>query len=41
MWINPFLRTTNPEIVKSVANRIENSDPCSVFAALREWKNEF
>ncbi|WP_045488944.1 hydroxyacylglutathione hydrolase [Vibrio harveyi] len=39
--INPFLRATNAEVILSVANRIENSDPCSVFTALREWKNEF
>jgi hydroxyacylglutathione hydrolase len=40
-WINPFLRTNNPEVVKSVTNRIKNDDPCSVFTALRVWKNEF
>ena len=39
--INPFLRATNAEVIQSVTNRIENSDPCSVFTALREWKNEF
>ncbi|MDF2155518.1 hydroxyacylglutathione hydrolase [Vibrio sp. CAU 1672] len=40
-WINPFLRTTHADVVKSVAKRIENSDPVSVFTALREWKNGF
>ena len=39
--INPFLRTDCPEVTKSVASRIKNSDPCTVFAALRHWKNEF
>ncbi|MGR5361166.1 hydroxyacylglutathione hydrolase [Vibrio mediterranei] len=39
--INPFLRTTQQEVVSSVANRTVNNDPLSTFTALREWKNEF
>ncbi len=40
-WINPFLRTQEPSIMKSVANRTEQTDALSIFTALREWKNEF
>ncbi|MGF1749772.1 hydroxyacylglutathione hydrolase [Vibrio cionasavignyae] len=39
--INPFLRTQQIEVMKSVANRSINNDPVSTFTALREWKNEF
>jgi hydroxyacylglutathione hydrolase len=39
--INPFLRTTQTEVVNSVANRSANNDPLATFTALREWKNEF
>ncbi|MFA0088375.1 hydroxyacylglutathione hydrolase [Vibrio sp. 10N.286.49.C2] len=39
--INPFLRTQQQEVMKSVANRSINNDPVSTFTALREWKNEF
>ncbi|SHO58566.1 hydroxyacylglutathione hydrolase [Vibrio quintilis] len=39
--INPFLRPSQPEVIKSVSDRTSNHDPLSVFAALREWKNEF
>ncbi|MFA0121122.1 hydroxyacylglutathione hydrolase C-terminal domain-containing protein, partial [Vibrio sp. 10N.261.48.A2] len=39
--INPFLRYTEPSVVKSVSNRTEQTDPLSVFTALRAWKNEF
>ncbi len=40
--INPFLRSAQPEVVRSVQGR----DPqalthVQVFAALREWKNQF
>ncbi|MCG3722726.1 hydroxyacylglutathione hydrolase [Vibrio cincinnatiensis] len=40
-WINPFLRTDAPSVMKSVANRTQQSDPLAIFTALREWKNEF
>ncbi|MCE7597983.1 hydroxyacylglutathione hydrolase [Vibrio fluvialis] len=40
-WVNPFLRTQEPSIMKSVANRTEQTDALSIFTALREWKNEF
>lgn len=39
--INPFLRTTEPEVMKSVANVTEHCDSLSIFSALRDWKNEF
>ncbi|MCE7629421.1 hydroxyacylglutathione hydrolase, partial [Vibrio fluvialis] len=37
-WVNPFLRTQEPSIMKSVANRTEQTDALSIFTALREWK---
>lgn len=40
-WINPFLRTDQPSIIRSVANRTSQTDPLAIFTALREWKNEF
>ncbi|KFK56318.1 hydroxyacylglutathione hydrolase [Vibrio vulnificus] len=40
-WINPFLRYLQPSVIHSVSSRTKNSDPLSVFTALREWKNEF
>ncbi|PRQ62186.1 hydroxyacylglutathione hydrolase [Vibrio sp. V01_P9A10T6] len=40
-WINPFLRTQQESVMKSVANRTQQTDPLSIFTALREWKNEF
>ncbi len=40
-FVNPFLRYTEPSVVKSVSNRTEQTDPLSVFTALRAWKNEF
>ncbi|EKO3378447.1 hydroxyacylglutathione hydrolase [Vibrio fluvialis] len=40
-WVNPFLRMQEPSIMKSVANRTEQTDALSIFTALREWKNEF
>lgn len=40
-WVNPFLRTEVPSVIKSVANRTEQHDPLAIFSALREWKNEF
>ncbi|PWS21587.1 hydroxyacylglutathione hydrolase, partial [Enterococcus faecium] len=41
---NPFLRYTEPGIVKSLvqAGRLqEGAAPVEAFAALREWKNVF
>lgn len=40
---NPFLRVREPAIVASVARRasVEAGDENAVFAALRQWKNEF
>ncbi|RTZ16131.1 hydroxyacylglutathione hydrolase [Vibrio aquaticus] len=40
-WINPFLRTGEPSVIRSVMNRTSQSDSLSIFTALREWKNEF
>ncbi len=40
-WVNPFLRTQEPSVIKSVANRTAENDPISIFSALREWKNHF
>lgn len=40
---NPFLRTREPGIVVQLESegRSNNNDPVTVFAALREWKNNF
>jgi hydroxyacylglutathione hydrolase len=40
---NPFLRCGQPEIIRNASKHAgrELSDPVSVFAALREWKNSF
>jgi hydroxyacylglutathione hydrolase len=40
---NPFLRCGQPEIIRNASEHAgrELSDPVSVFAALREWKNNF
>ena len=40
-WINPFLRTDQQTVIRSVANRTQHTDPLAIFTALREWKNEF
>ncbi|NIY92088.1 hydroxyacylglutathione hydrolase [Vibrio diazotrophicus] len=40
-WINPFLRTREASVIKSVGNRTKQNDPISIFTALREWKNDF
>ncbi|MDN3609266.1 hydroxyacylglutathione hydrolase [Vibrio ostreicida] len=40
-WINPFLRTDQPSVIHSVANRTQKTDSLAIFTALREWKNEF
>ena len=40
--INPFLRCTEPAVVSSALQHgATGSDPVPVFAALRQWKNEF
>jgi hydroxyacylglutathione hydrolase len=41
--VNPFLRTGEPA-VQQAAHRhagVDEADPVAVFAALRQWKNEF
>lgn len=38
--INPFLRVDQPGVRRSVPPEV-GTDPVSVFAALRRWKNEF
>jgi hydroxyacylglutathione hydrolase len=40
---NPFLRIREPVVTRKLAadGRMQGSDPVSVFAALREWKNNF
>ncbi|HYD79151.1 MAG TPA: hydroxyacylglutathione hydrolase [Paucimonas sp.] len=40
---NPFLRCREPAVIERVLStgRASHSDPISVFAALREWKNTF
>jgi hydroxyacylglutathione hydrolase len=40
---NPFLRCSETSVIESLrlANRLQGTDPVSVFAALREWKNNF
>ena len=42
--INPFLRCTEPDVVLAAQTRAplgSNADAQSVFATLREWKNQF
>jgi hydroxyacylglutathione hydrolase len=40
--INPFLRCREPEVAQSVCGQAASaSDEVAVFAALRQWKNEF
>ena len=40
--INPFLRCTEPSVRDAArAHGAESDDPVAVFAALRQWKNEF
>lgn len=40
---NPFLRCDQPEVIQSASNYLGESlsDPVSVFAAIRSWKNDF
>jgi hydroxyacylglutathione hydrolase len=41
--INPFLRTREPSVVRAAHayNGVDPNDPVGVFAAIRQWKNEF
>ena len=40
--VNPFLRTAEPEVVRTaLLQGAASSAPVDVFAALREWKNRF
>ena len=42
LQINPFLRCTEPEVVASARTRDAHCDDAvGVFAALREWKNDY
>ena len=40
---NPFLRCNHPQIIKAASQAAGKAlnDPVSVFAAVREWKNQF
>jgi hydroxyacylglutathione hydrolase len=42
--VNPFLRTGQPAVAQAAqghAPSVDPADPVAVFAALRQWKNEF
>jgi hydroxyacylglutathione hydrolase len=40
--VNPFLRVTEPAVARSArAHGAESDEPVAVFAALRQWKNDF
>lgn len=40
--VNPFLRCTVPDVIESAMRHgAETADPVPVFAAIRQWKNEF
>jgi hydroxyacylglutathione hydrolase len=46
LQINPFLRARHPDVRHAVAQHaglsaLEQTDDVAVFAALREWKNDF
>lgn len=44
LQINPFLRSRQPAVIRAVAGFAATTpvqDPTAVFAALRQWKNEF
>lgn len=42
LQINPFLRCTQPAVVKAARSQgAASDDPVHVFAALREWKNSY
>lgn len=40
---NPFLRCSQPEVIYNASNYLGKplADPVSVFAAIRDWKNNF
>jgi hydroxyacylglutathione hydrolase len=38
---NPFLRAAEPAVIAAAAAKGSQSDPVSVFGAIREWKNNF
>jgi hydroxyacylglutathione hydrolase len=40
---NPFLRVTRPAVIESANKYLGRrvSDPAGVFAALRQWKNQY
>jgi hydroxyacylglutathione hydrolase len=41
--VNPFLRTGEPAVARAAHDErgADEADPVAVFAALRQWKNEF
>lgn len=40
--VNPFLRCTEPDVVQSaLAHGAASASPTDVFAALRQWKNDY
>ncbi|WP_394135180.1 hydroxyacylglutathione hydrolase [Aliivibrio fischeri] len=39
--INPFLRTSEANVKKSVASKVQDSTEVEIFTALRRWKDEF
>jgi hydroxyacylglutathione hydrolase len=40
--INPFLRCGDPAVVQAaLRNGAASADETAVFAALRQWKNDF
>jgi hydroxyacylglutathione hydrolase len=40
--VNPFLRCTEPAVIEAARARgARSSNPVDVFAAIRQWKNEF
>jgi hydroxyacylglutathione hydrolase len=46
LQINPFLRTRHPDVQQAVAHhaglsQTTRTDDVAVFAALRQWKNDF
>lgn len=42
LQINPFLRCEHPDVIAAARARgATGSDPVAVFAAIRQWKNEF
>ena len=40
--VNPFMRCQEPDVIESALRHgAETADPVPVFAAIRQWKNEF